>query len=109
MFKLSSDPQFTHRVSVSTPVDGGHETETMQVRYRVIPVAEVAAFDLATEAGTTDFLVRVVVLVADLVDEDGDPLAWSDRVRNGLFALPHVRLAIIQAYFAAVSEARRKN
>lgn len=109
MFKLSSDPQFTHRVSVSTPVDGGHETETMSVRYRVIPVAEVTAFDLATEAGTTDLLNRVVVHVADLVADDGEALLWCDRVANNLFALPHVRLAIVQAYFAAVSEARRKN
>lgn len=109
MFKLSSDPQFTHRVSIAVPVDGGHETATMQVRYRVLPVAEVAAFDLATEAGTTDLLNRVVAHVADLIDDDGEPLLWSDRVANMLFALPHARLAIVRGYFDAVSEARRKN
>ena len=109
MFKLSSDPQFTHRVSVFTPVDGGHKTETMQVRYRVLPVADVAAFDLSTESGTTDLLSRVVVHIADLVDDGGEPLLWSDRVAHSLFALPHARMAIVRGYFDAVTEARQKN
>lgn len=109
MFKLSSDPQFTHRVSVASPVDGGHETETMSVRYRVVPVAEVAQADLLTEPGTTAFLQRIIVRIDDLVDEHGESLPWSDRVRDQLLTLPHARLAIVSGYFDAVSEARRKN
>ena len=109
MFKLSTDPQFTHRVSVSTPVDGGHETETMQVRYRVVPVAEVADFDLSTETGTAEFLRRAVVRIDDLVGEDDQTLSWSDRVRDAIFALPHARMAIVRSYFDAVIEARQKN
>lgn len=109
MFTLAADPQFTHRVSVAVPVDGGYETQTMQVRYRVMPVEEAASYDLTTEPGTAEFLGRIVVSVEELIDDDGEPVLWCDRVRDALFGLPHARLAIVQGYFAAVSEARRKN
>ncbi len=101
-----TNPEFTHSVSVLVPVDGGHREETFKVRFRVIDQQD---FDLTTEAGTTLFLREVVREASDLVDANGQPVLWSDAVRDWMLGTTYVRVALAAAYFSALRKVRAKN
>jgi hypothetical protein len=109
LFKIVENPEFTHEVEAQVPVDGGHERQSMRVTYRVIPVEEADAADLGGREGTDALLDRIVVRIDDLVDPDGKPVEWNDRVRAQVLRLPYARLALVRGYYDGVSGARRKN
>lgn len=109
MFKIAESPEFTHTVPVMVPVDGGHREDTLTVRYRVLPIERADDFDLNTGQGTVDFLKAVVAEVGDVVGPDDKPLPWNDRLRDQLFGLYYVRLALVNAYLKAVMKARMGN
>ncbi len=109
MFKIVTEPTFTHMVTVMVPADGGHAQETLDVTYRVVPSSEIAKFDLSAEDDSLRFLQRVIVRLGDLADEDGKALPYSDKVRDQVLALPYARGAIAAAYFAAIAKARQGN
>lgn len=102
MFKLISNPEFSHDVPVMVPVDGGHEEQTLRARFRVTDA------DPDTTSAV-DYLKKVFVGVEHLVDDAGSPVAWSDAVRDRLIAMPYVRLALFRAYAAATTKARLGN
>ena len=109
MFRIVSEPTFTHDVTAMTPVDGGHEAETFKTTFRVLPVDEVAKLNLMSQEGSRQLLVRAIVRIDELVDAQKKPITYSDAVRDQVIALPHVRLALSTAYFEAVSKAKAKN
>jgi hypothetical protein len=108
-FKLKSNPTFKHKVKIMTPVDGGHREESVQTTFNVLSTEELKDYDLATPEGTSDFLRRIIVKIDDIEGEDGQALPWSDELRDQLLVMPHVRMALSQSYFTAVSKARRGN
>lgn len=109
MFRIVERPEFTHEVHVQVPVDGGYRTETMKARFRILPEAELDTGDLTqTEAGK-EYLRRIVVRLEDLADASGQPLDYSDDLREAVLALPYARLALIRAYVAAQTRAREGN
>lgn len=109
MFKIVQNPTFTHTVKARVPVDGGHRDEPFKVTYAVIPSSEVAAFDLATEQGTRDFLQAAVVRMDEIADEAGGTLPYNDELRDRVFDLPYARAAILQGYLNAVAKAAAGN
>ena len=109
MFKIVNEATFTHAVTVRTPVDGGHREETFRATFRVLPVADVEAFNLMTEKGTRDFLQKAIVTLDELADETGAPLPYSDALRDQVIAIPYVRLALVNAYTSAVTQAKAGN
>ncbi|ETR79293.1 hypothetical protein X566_01535 [Afipia sp. P52-10] len=104
MFKVVADQTFTHTVTVMTPIDNGHRTETFKATFRLIDTDEADTFDLNTRDGTTAFLKRTIVDLGDLVGDDKQPIAYSDELRDQLLKLPHVRIGLAQAYFSAVAK-----
>jgi hypothetical protein len=115
MFRINPNPTFTRTVKINVPTDinaptdTGSFEETMRARFRVLGIKEFEGFDLGTEPGMRSFLDRAVVKCDELLDLDGNPVEWSDEVRDRLFDLPHVRVALIRTYTESLAEARKGN
>lgn len=109
MFKLASEPTFRHKLRARVPIDGGHREETFEVTYRVLTVEKIADFNLTTPEGTTGFLKAVLVELHDIADAQGNPVDYSDEVRDAVLNLPYARSAIVSGYFDGVAGARKGN
>lgn len=109
MFTVTDNPTFTHPVKVSVPVDGGHERQDFRATFRMISAEEQDSFDLTTPEGTTGFLHAIIVELHDLVDDQGQPLPYSDRLRDRLLSFQIVRVALTQSYFGALKKAVEGN
>lgn len=102
MFKLVQSPEFSHDVPVMVPVDGGHEEQSLRIRFRV-------ADGIESSGSVDDLLDRIVVRAENLVDDAGKPIEWSDEIRQRLLKMPFVRVAIMDAYRTAVTKVRAGN
>lgn len=109
MFKILSEPTFTHKVRISVPINGGYRDETVEATFRVVDPARLDSHDLRTTEGSTAFLKDVLVKLDDIADADGKPLPWSDEVRDAVLCLPYARSALAAAYFKAMVGAREGN
>ncbi|EAQ27519.1 hypothetical protein [Roseovarius sp. 217] len=109
MFKIDPTPTFTHRVEIKVPTDGGHDLQDLQVTFRVLPDDEIEAFDMRTTRGEREFLAAAVVGFDDVEDEKGKTLPYSHSLRDRLIGLAYVRVAMINAYYAALMGKRVKN
>lgn len=107
MFKIVNEPQFTHRVNVMVPVDGGHRPESFTATFRVVSLDQLGAGD--TDVSQVESLRRVIVKMDELVGEDDAPLTYSDELRDRLLSVPYVRAALLQTYLSAVTKARVGN
>ncbi len=107
MFKVVSEPTFTHPVKVMVPVDGGHQEQTFKTKFRVLPLSDEQAD--GTDEGEQATLRRAIVSMSDVVGEDDQPLEYSDHLRDQLIAVPYVRIGLMRAYIAAVAKARVGN
>ncbi len=108
-FKIAKSPEFTHKVPVQVPVDGGHKEETLKCRFRVLSADDMAQHNLMTAEGTEAYLRAICVRFEDVVDEDGQPVEDSDALRDTLIGIPFVRIALVRAYSAAMAKAKLGN
>lgn len=138
-FKFASErPQFTWPVKVRVPVDGGKFqdqtftgcfracprsvlTEHLERQARAIKAAQAAAGDGTGDDGRaqadrdvdaeTEIMREYFVGWGDdLVGEDGQPLPYSDEMRDRLLDVAFVRRAVTDAYWTAMNGgARAKN
>lgn len=108
-FKVVQERQFTHRVKIFTPVDGGHKEESLKVTYRVIDAEELDRYDLSSTQESTDFLRAVVVRIDEAIGEDDAPLPYNDELRDVLLGMPHVRAALGRGYFDGIGKGRKGN
>ncbi len=109
MFKLAAEPTFRHTVTAKVPVDGGFEDQKFQVTFRAIGVEEAEGYDLMAADSSKEFLKRIIVELHDVADAEGQPLEYSDSVRDQVTRLPWARKAIAKAYFAALNGAKEGN
>lgn len=111
MFKVTSEPQFTHTIKVMVPTDGGHMEQSFKATFRVIPIEDLAAEDDAEDkaAGQLRTLRKVIVSFGDLVGDDDQPLPYSDALRDQLLEVPYVRIALLRTYLSAVTKAKSGN
>lgn len=108
-FIVDDDPKFTRTVKVKTPVGTGCREETVDVTFRAMDVDEAATFNLRDGGDVSKLLRRVVVSMGDLVTRDGEPIAYSDQLRDQLILRSPVRNALIEAYTDAVTGAELGN
>ncbi|WP_420132606.1 hypothetical protein [Rhodopseudomonas sp.] len=109
MFKIVSNPTFTHTVTVMTPVDGGFSEEKLDVTYNYLDTDEVKKFDLTTGDGTSKFLFTLVAKLDGLTGPTGEPVVCSLELREKLLRMSNVRRAIIAHYFDAVNKVKEGN
>lgn len=108
-FRLIQKPTFIHTVPILVPVDGGHEEQTMKVQFRVLPQDELMQHDLSSAEGSESYCRAIVADFADVIDDEGNALPMSDAIRDRLFPLPFIQIALIRSYTLAMSGARAKN
>lgn len=110
MFQRVKNPEFAHLVKVSVPVDGGHANATFTARFRMLTIDEAKAFDLMSTDGTTSYLQAIFVGWGDdYVDEEKQPVPFSNAERDRLISMPFVRVALLETYNAAMMGAKRGN
>lgn len=109
MFIITDEPTFRHDVKVKVPCDGGHREETISATFRVVSDEETDSHDLYARESSTAWLRRIIVKLDGLVDLEKKPVPYSDAVRDHVLSLPYARLALAQAYLAAVTKAREGN
>ena len=105
MFKIQQNPEFSHKVKVRVPVDGGFADQEFTARFRVLPWEEVAALDHDNAAQA-----RLILSGWEgIVDEAGHEVPFSDEARDQMIGLIYVRLAILRTYTDAMVKARAGN
>lgn len=108
MFTLALRAEFTHPVTVMTPVDGGHREDTFRARFVAISAEEQADLLAANDEGVT-FLRRIVVGLEDIVDASGKPIAFDDNLLTTMLDIRWVRLGMIAAYSRAITKIKTGN
>jgi len=107
MFKVSSEPEFTRRVTVFVPSDGGHIPQTFSVTFRVLDDEQLGGTD-GVEA-QKDSLRKVIVKMDELIDDNDEAIPYSDGIRDQLLGLSYVRLALLKTYVSAVTKMKSGN
>lgn len=105
MFKIDPNPEFSHKVKVRVPVDGGFADQEFTARFRVLPWSEVQA----TDGDPAGQLRRIWVGWEGIVDDAGEPVPFSDAARDQMIDLLYVRVAVLETYSVAVAGAKRGN
>lgn len=109
MLKITRAPEFTQKVTVSMPVNGGFQDATFTARFRALTISEASAFDTQTQEGSSDYLRAFFVGWDGVADDDGTPMPFNDANRDLLIDISFVRVAILSAYNAAMMGAKRGN
>jgi hypothetical protein len=107
MFKITTDPKFTHPVTVCVPVDGGFKDQTFPVTFRALPLDQLG--DKNGNEGQIETLRKVVVHMGELVDDNDQPISYSDEIRDQLIQFGYVRLALLKTYIEAMSKMKTGN
>ncbi len=112
MFKIEKPTDIKWPVTISIPRDGGRVTKaTCTVRFKLIPQEENSA--IYADGGNDEDLLRRVLVgwEPDVADEDGNPLEFSEEVRDKLIGISYVRAGIVAGYLDCSSgkAAGRKN
>ena len=109
MFKIEKNPTFAHEVKVQVPVDGGFETQSFKARFKLLTADALAEYDTSTTAGMNTFLKDVVVDLEDIVDDNNEPVPFSDRLRDQVIGSLPALNALFNTYISACSQARLGN
>lgn len=109
MFKTSTERRFTARCKAFVPVNGGHREEPFKANFRLLDSERVEDFDLTTKVGTDDFLRAVIVDLDEIGDAEGNPMPYSEELRDQIINDPPARLALIRGYFDNVGKGRKGN
>ena len=107
MFKITAKPTFTHTVHVMVPVDGGHREETFKATFEVKDIDQLEK--VQDEGGQRGLLREVITGFDELIDDAGQAVPYSDELREQLIGVPYVRIALFQAYIAAIGKAKPGN
>lgn len=108
MFTLALRAEFTHTVTVLTPVDGGHREDTLRARFVAISAEEEADLLEVRDDGVS-LLRRIVVGLEDIVDTSGRPVEFTPELLSTLLGLQWVRYGLVSAYRAAVTKFKKGN
>jgi hypothetical protein len=107
--KIEANPTFVHNVTVLTPSNGGFDKENLKVTFRFFDLDAVNKYDLATTEGSTEFFKAVIADLGDLTDSAGQPVAYSETVRDALLRRHSVRQALSSHYFDAITKVKTGN
>ena len=101
MFKITDELTFKREVKFLVPVDGGHETHSLDFTFRVLEIDED---ELLIEGGIRAVLKKVIVKIDGMLDDDDRPIPYSDKMRDRLLGKRFIELAALKAYSEACSK-----
>lgn len=107
MLKIIADPQFT--IDVDVAIEGSDVPQVLRTTFRAIPEDEMLDCDVSTADGFKGFLRRIVVAFHDLVDDQDQPVAYTEALRDQLIGFIHIRNALNRAFWAAQYKAKKGN
>ena len=113
-FKVRKSTTYKWPVSVDVPVDGGRfSRETFEVEFRN-DIEQSTLKDFAD--GLTDGTMieqevarRVIVSLEGFIDEEGEPIPYSNSLLDEILEVPMVAAQICQGYVDSKAGAKRKN
>lgn len=106
-FRLTKNPTFSAKVKVVTPNDrAGFDTSTLTVKYRRPGVDESIELQTLT---ARDVMLKVLIGWEDFLDEDNQPVEFSDATLAAILSDPAALLAINDAFWSTAIKAREKN
>jgi len=106
------------------PADGGkREKQSFEAEFKRLPQSRIAEIQAmaqklvkAAEAGEqldgiSDVSVADEVLVgwSGILDEDGEEVPYSETNKAVLLEVPLMAASLVQAYFASLTDEKRKN
>ena len=89
-------------VVIQVPQDGGQVTKSeIECDFMILPQDEMDALIQSSREGDgdEDVLRRVWVGFGRVQDAAGNPIEYSDAVRDRMLKIPYVRGAILRGYF----------
>ena len=95
-------------VKVDIPVDGGEiEEQTFTAHFQLLDQDEI---DKAAAEGDVKFIERILVGWGDDVKgPDGKKIPFGEEPRIAMSKIPHIRKAIVRAYYDMANGVARKN
>ena len=109
MFKLLQNPEFSHVVKVTIPVNGGHDVQSFTARFRALSISATEQHNTLTAEGTAAYLREIFVGWDGVTDDQGEPIPFNDETRDRMLDVPFVRIALLETYNAAMMGAKRGN
>jgi len=106
------------------PADGGkREKQSFEAEFKRLPQSRIADIQVQAQKlvkaaengeqldGISDVSVADEVLVgwSGILDEDGEEVPYSDANKAMLLEVPLMAASLVQAYFASLTDEKRKN
>jgi len=107
MFKVAQERRFTRTVPIFVPTDEGHEKQSIKATYRVI--ADGAMSQLGGTEGQKADLRAMIVSLDDMIDDDGNAVAYTPELLEQFADLPFIRVPLLQVYVEAVTKVKAGN
>jgi hypothetical protein len=123
-FILKQSSSYSWPVTIRMPADGGkREKQSFEAEFKRLPQSRIAEIQAmaqklvkAAEAGEqlegiSDVSVADEVLVgwSGILDEDGEEVPYSETNKAILLEVPLMAASLVQAYFASLTDEKRKN
>ncbi|NYH13429.1 hypothetical protein [Paraburkholderia bryophila] len=110
-YRVAKKPTFTIKVVVVEPGDADSgEVETSEFTGRFKRVSDDELVEIRTSGRSDkDIMREMLVGWADLTDENGAQLPFSEQFRDTLLSIPHALRGVAYAFMAGASGAGLKN
>jgi len=113
MFKIVQPTEYAWGVTVELPMDGGRvEKQTFDAVFKRVSQTRLIEIQKLIEAGEIrdiDLAREVLVGWKGVVDGEGGEVPFSESARDQLFDIPMVASAVVLAFMASLTGAKRKN
>ncbi|SHL10148.1 hypothetical protein SAMN05216428_10176 [Nitrosospira sp. Nsp11] len=106
-FKITQKPTFTARVKVETPNNtGGFDRSEFMAEFHRAGMDEIEELKKLPQR---EVLEKVLLGWSQLIDEDNQPVEFSEERRRALLNIPPALLALGAAFWESLFKAREKN
>ena len=124
-FVLKQSSSYVWPVTVRLPISGGKfEKQTFDAEFKRLPQARINKIQIEVQArikssernetaddSISDQSIADEILIgwANVLDEDGDEVPFSESMKQQLLDIPTMATAIIVAYFDSLTGTKTKN
>lgn len=108
-FKLAKSPTFKAPVTALTPNErGGFDKETFTAEFKRVSMEDL---DQYKEQNMTHYQILDLVLVGfeGLLDEDNEPVAFTEATKAALLGITSAVNGLIYAFYSTLNKAPEKN
>lgn len=109
MLNLDLAPTFTRTAQFQIPSGTGFVEQDCTVTFSALTLEEFSGFDLAQPDDVKRFLLRAITGMGELVNGQGEPVAYSVAVRDQLLNLDWGRQGLVRAYIVGRQKAAAGN